>query len=139
MLFLKMRYLGKCTNVNYIDSTLLRISHSRRIYNHKVFRDFTELGHYSMGWFFGFELYPIVNDKGKLMLFYMTKGNVDDRDIKVLSNMTENLFGKLFGDKGNFLKALSELLFQDGIQFITKVWKNRKKKPLHLTPELIQD
>ena len=44
--------------------------------------------------------------------------------------MTENLFGKLFGDKGYISKALSELLFQDGIQLITKVRKNMKSKPL---------
>ena len=130
MLFLKMRCLGKCTGVNYIDSTPLRVCHNRRIHNHKVFSDFAERGHCSMGWFFGFKLHLIVNDKGELMSFYLTKGNVDDRDIKVLTNMTENLFGKLFGDKGYISKALSELLFQDGLQLITKVRKNMKSKPL---------
>lgn len=40
--------------------------------------------------------------------------------------MTKNVFGKLFGDKGYLSKALSELLFQDGIQLITKLKKNMK-------------
>ena len=83
-----------------------------------------------MGWFFGFKLHLIANDKGELMSFYLTKGNVDDRDVKVLSRMTENLFGKRFGDKGYISQALSELLFQDGIQLITKVRKNMKEKPM---------
>ena len=130
VLFIKLKCLGKCTGINYIDSTPLRVCNNRRIHNHKVFRGSAERGHCSLGWFFGFKLHLIVNDQGELMSFYLTKGNVDDRDIKTLSCMTENLFGKLFGDKGYISKALSELLFQDGIQLITKVKKNMKAKPL---------
>jgi hypothetical protein len=130
MLFVKMRCLGSCTGINYIDSTPLRVCHNRRIHQHKVFSGVAERGHCSMGWFFGFKLHLIINDKGELMAFYLTKANVDDRDIKVLSDMTNNIFGKLFGDKGYISKALSELLFQDGVQLITKVRKNMKKKPL---------
>lgn len=130
MLFLKMRCMGTCTGVNYIDSTPLRVCHNRRIHNHKVFSDIAERGHCSMGWFFGFKLHLIINDKGELMSFYLTKGNVDDRNVKVLTQMTENLFGKLFGDKGYISQALSDLLFEDGVQLITKVRKNMKNKPL---------
>lgn len=137
MLFLKMKCMGKCSGINYIDSTPLRVCHNRRIHNHKVFRDFAERGHCSMGWFFGFKLHLIVNDKGELMAFYLTKGNVDDRNVNVPTNMTENLFGKLFGDKGYISKALSELLFQDGIQLITKVRKNMKAKPLSNTEKIL--
>ena len=90
-----------------------------------------------MGWFFGFKLHLIINDKGELMSFYLTKANVDDRNIKVLSNMTQSIFGKLFGDKGYISKALSELLFQDGIQLITKVRKNMKKKPLSSSEKIL--
>lgn len=130
MLFIKNQCLGTCTGINYIDSTPLRVCHNRRIHNHKVFSGIAERGHCSMGWFFGFKLHLIVNDKGELMGFYLTKGNVDDRDIKVLTNMTENIFGKLFGDKGYISNSLSELLFQDGIQLLTKVRKNMKHKPM---------
>lgn len=130
MLFVKMRCLGQCTGINIIDSTPLRVCHNRRIHNHKVFKDVAERGRCSMGWFFGFKLHLIINDKGELMSFYLSKANVDDRNIKILSDMTQNIFGKLVGDKGYISKALSELLFQDGIQLITKVRKNMKKKPL---------
>lgn len=44
--------------------------------------------------------------------------------------MTKEVFGKLFGDKGYISKALAELLFQDGIQLITKVRKNMKQQNL---------
>lgn len=127
MLYVKHCCLGKCTGINFVDSTPLRVCHNRRIHNHKVFTSCAERGHCSLGWFFGFKLHLIINDKGEILAFYLTKGNVDDRDIKVMSDMTNNLFGKLFADKGYISKALSKLLFQDGIQLITKVRKNMKK------------
>ena len=65
-----------------------------------------------MGWFFGFKLHLIINDKGELLSFYLTKGNVDDRDVKAMVQITKDIFGKLFGNKGYILKALSGLLFQ---------------------------
>ncbi len=40
--------------------------------------------------------------------------------------MTEDFFGKLFGDKGYISKALADLLWGNGIQMITK--------PLNLRP-----
>ena len=137
MLFVKMHCLGKCTGINYIDSTPLRVCHNRRIHQHKVFKGVAERGYCSLGWFFGFKLHLIINDRGELMSFYLSKANVDDRNIRVLTNMTESIFGKLFGDKGYISKALSELLFQDGIQLITKVRKNMKKKPLSNTEKIL--
>ncbi|VAW12754.1 Mobile element protein, partial [hydrothermal vent metagenome] len=32
-----------------------------------------------MGWFYGFKLHIIVNDKGELLEFVITQANVDDR------------------------------------------------------------
>lgn len=83
-----------------------------------------------MGWFFGFKLHLIINDREELLSFYLTKGNVDDRNVQVMTAITKEIFGKLFGDKGYISQALSELLFQDGIQQITKVRKNMKKQNL---------
>ncbi len=83
-----------------------------------------------MSWFFGFKLHLIINDKGELLSFYLTKGNVDDRNIELMTAMAKEVFGKLFGDKGYISQVLSELLFQEGIQLITKVRKNMKKQNL---------
>ena len=89
-----------------------------------------------MGWFF-FKLHLIINDKGEILSFYLTKGNVDDRNIAVLKTMTKDIFGKLFGDKGYISKALSELLYQDGIQLITKVRKNMKQQNLSSQDQIL--
>jgi len=85
-----------------------------------------ERGPCPLGWSFGFKLHLVINDKGEILSFYLTKGNVDDRDIKVLSKMTENVFGKLFGDKGYVSKLLSDLLWGNGIQMAAKPKKNMK-------------
>ncbi len=51
--------------------------------------------------------------------------------------MTKEIFGKLFGDKGYISKALSDLLFGDGIQLITNVRKNMKSKALSNEEKLL--
>ena len=130
MLFLKYRGLGKSRGINFIDSTLLRVCHIKRENQHRVFKGVAEKGKSTMGWFFGFKLHIIINDRGELLSFYLTKGNVDDRNMDLMTSMTKEVFGKLIGDKGYISKALSELLFQDGIQLITKVRKNMKKQNL---------
>lgn len=128
MLFLKLRGLGRATGVSFVDSTPLRSCHNRRIHQHRTFKGIAERGQCSIGWFFGFKLHLIINDKGEILSFYLTKGNVDDRNFKVMRSMTENLFGKLFGDKGYVSKALSDLLFGNGIQMVAKPKKNMKNQ-----------
>ena len=116
MMFLKTKGLGKCRGISFIDSTHLKVCHNRRIHQHKTFKQVAERGFCSIGWFYGFKLHLIINDRGEIISFFLTKGNVDDRDFKVMKSMTENMFGKLFADKGYVSKKLSDLLFGNGIQ-----------------------
>lgn len=126
MLFLKTHCLGRSKGINFIDSTHIKVCHNRRIHNHKVFAAVAERGQCSIGWFYGFKLHLIINDKGEILSFYLTKGNVDDRNVKLMTAMTQDIFGKLFGDKGYISKALADLLWGNGIQMITKPRKNMK-------------
>lgn len=137
MLFLKMHCLGSSTGINFIDSTHIKSCHNRRIHNHKVFKGVAERGQCSIGWFYGFKLHLIINDKGEILSFYVTKGNVDDRNIKLMTSMTENIFGKLFDDKGYISKALSDLLWGNGIQMITKPRKNMKGMNISQTDKIL--
>jgi hypothetical protein len=137
MLFLKTKCLGKCSGISFIDSTHLKVCHNRRIHNHKVFNGVAERGQCSIGWFYGFKLHLIINDKGEILSFYLTKGNVDDRNLKMITNMTKEIFGKLFGDKGYISKMLSDILFGDGIQLITKPRKNMKAQNLNQTERIL--
>lgn len=137
MLFLKTRCLGKSQGINFIDSTHINVCHNRRIHYHKVFASVAERGQCSIGWFYGFKLHLIINDKGEILSFYLTKGNVDDRNIKLMTSMTEQIFGKLFGDKGYISKALAELLWGNGIQMITKPRKNMKEFNISQTDKIL--
>lgn len=137
MLFLKYKGLGKSTGINFVDSTHLKVCHNRRIHQHKTFEGIAERGYCSIGWFYGFKLHLIINDKGEILAFYLTKGNVDDRNVKVMTDMTKDIFGKLFADKGYISKALSDLLFGNGIQLIAKPKKNMKKDNLSQTDKIL--
>ncbi|MEZ4880336.1 MAG: IS982 family transposase [Chitinophagales bacterium] len=130
MFFLHYSCRGECTGISFIDSTVLRVCHNKRIKRNKVFKDIAKVGKSTMGWFFGFKLHLIINDKGEILSFYLTQGNVDDRNIKAITHMTKELFGKLFGDKGYISKALSDILFGNGIQLITAVKRNMKQQAL---------
>ena len=130
MLYLRYRGLGKSRGINYIGSTLLRVCHIKREKQNRVFKGIAEKGKSTMGRFFGFKLHLIINGKGELLSFCPTKGNVDDGNIGLMTAMTKEVLGKLFGDKGHMSQALSGPLFQDGIQLVTKVRKNMKKQNL---------
>ena len=86
---------------------------------HKTFQGLASRGKCSMGWFFGFKLHLIINDKGEILNFMFTTGNVDDREPLKDGVLLKNIKGKLFGDKGYIGKALFENFFIDGVQLIT--------------------
>jgi len=89
--------MTKHTGIAYIDSTCLPVCHNKRTSRHKVFKGLAALGKSSMGWFFGFKLHLIINEKGELLNVLLTPGNVDDR--KPVRDMTKHLVGLLFADQ----------------------------------------
>lgn len=128
---------GKCTGISFIDSTTLDVCHNRRIHSHKVFKGIAERGKSSTGWFYGFKLHLVINDKGEILSFYLTSGNVDDRDLKTIKTLTKDLFGKLFGDKGYLSQKVSEILYSQGVQLITKLKKNMKNKLMLMEDKIL--
>ena len=51
-----------------------------------------------MGWFLGFKLHLVINEKGEIQGVMLTAGNVDDRT--PVNAITQRLTGLLFGVKG---------------------------------------
>lgn len=125
-IFLQLCCLGKCTGISFIDSTPIRVCHIKREKQNKVFKGFAEKGQCSMGWFYGFKLHIVINDKGEILDFLFTQGNIDDREPLKNKNFHDKLFGKLFADKGYIGQTLFEELFIDGIHLVTKIRKNMK-------------
>ena len=68
--FLKMKALGQCTGISFIDSTPIRSCHIKREKQHKTFKEFARKGKSTLGWFYGFKLHLIINDKGELLGFF---------------------------------------------------------------------
>jgi hypothetical protein len=132
VIFLQLCCLGQCTGVSFIDSTPIRVCHIKREKSHKVFKGLAAKGKSTIGWFFGFKLHLVVNDKGEIIKFVITQANVDDREPLKNQRFHEKIFGKLFGDKGYISQDLFEKLFVDNIHLITKIKKNMKNALMHL-------
>ncbi len=67
-----------------------------------MFKGYAEIGKSTMGWYFGFKLNLICNERGELLNFMLAKANIDDRNPEVFNRLSDNVFGKLFADKGIF-------------------------------------
>lgn len=128
--------LGTCTGISFIDSTPLTVCHNRRIQRHRTFKEQAGRGKTSMGWFYGFKLHIVVNDRGELLSFVVTAGNFDDR--RPVPKLATDLWGKLFGDKGYISKALTTELYKQGTQLITPLRKNMQNKLMLLEDKLLQ-
>jgi hypothetical protein len=124
LVYLQTDGIAKPTGISFIDSTPLKVCHNKRIRRHRVFDGLAQIGKTTMGWFFGFKLHLIINDRGGLLGCHLTAGNVDDRS--VVEIMAKGLFGKLFGDKGYISQRLFEKLLAKGIKLVTNMRANMK-------------
>jgi IS5 family transposase len=88
-----------------------------------------------MGWFYGFKLHVIINDKGQIMALKITPGNMDDR--AVMEAMTKGLKGKLFADNGYISKKLFAKLWRRGLHMITGIRKNMKNDLMAIIDKLL--
>ncbi len=136
-MFLKMQCLGECTGITYVDSTPIRVCNKKRIKRNKVFKDIAAVGKSTMGWFYGFKLHLIVNEKGDILNFVITQGNVDDRAPLNDSKFLSKIKGKLYGDKGYISAKLTQLLFVDGVQLITGIRDKMKNCLLELKDKIL--
>jgi len=125
--------------LNYVQKNLvpIRVCNKKRIKRNKVFKDIATVGKSTMGWFFGFKLHLIVNEKGDILNFVITQGNVDDRTPLNDSKFLEKIKGKLYGDKGYISSKLTQLLFVDGVQLITGIRDKMKNCLLELKDKIL--
>jgi hypothetical protein len=137
IMFLQICCMGRCTGISFIDSTCIPVCHNKRIYRNKVFKDYATRGKSTMGWYFGFKLHLVCNERGEMLNFMFTKANVDDRDEDVFNRLTDNVFGKLFADKGYISRGLFDKLYNDGINLITGLKCNMKNKLMPLYDRLL--
>ena len=128
--FLQCR--GDLTGRYYVDSTKLPVCDNRRIHSHKVFKSIAKRGKTSTGWFYGMKLHLLINEKGALMSFCFSSGNVSDNNHKINQFLFEKLQGEAYGDAGYISKELFELLYEQGLLLFTKIRRNMKNKFISL-------
>lgn len=136
-MFLKLVCMGQCSGITYVDSTKVAVCHHKRISANKVFKGIAEIGKSTMGWFFGFKLHLMCNERGELLNFCLTRGNVDDRSTLVWEALSKDLFGKLYADKGYISASLFESLFNQGIHLVTGIRSNMKNKLMSLRDKIL--
>jgi hypothetical protein len=134
--YLRQSCFGTCTGISFMDATALAVCKNPRIHSHKVFAGLAERGKTSAGWFFGFKLHLIFNDRGELLNLLLTLENLDDR--KPVPGMVRKLFGKLFADKGYVSQKLAaELLRTFNVQLVTGIRSNMKNVLMPLMDKLL--
>jgi len=123
---------GACTGISFIDATALKVCHNLRIRAHRVFRGSAARTQSSTGWYYGFKLHLAINECGEILGFYVTAANVDERS--TADWISQDLWGKLVGDKGYISQTLFSKLMARGLQLITKL-----KKKMHNRLMLLED
>jgi hypothetical protein len=136
-MYMKTSCLGEVTGISFVDSTPIRVCRNKRIRNNKVFKGIAEIGKSTIGWFYGFKLHIIINDKGELLDFMITRANVDDRTPLKTDNFLKKLFGKLYADKGYISKELTSLLFEQGLHLVTGLKRNMKNSLMTMKDKIL--
>ena len=129
-------HLGEWSGISFVDSTRLRVCDNKRISSHRVFAEQAGRSKTSMGWFYGFKLHLLINEKGDLLGFEVTSGNTDDRQ-PLWEFSGDRCFGSLYGDKGYISKDLRDHLSEEGINLVYKVRKNMKPLDLSVSDEVL--
>jgi hypothetical protein len=117
---------GEVTKISFIDATSIAVCKNKRISRNKVFKGIAKRGKTTAGWFYGFKLHLIVNDKGEILSFLLTPGNISD--IAPVEKLSEGILGKLYGDKGYISNPLFQKLYQKGLELFTTLRSNMKNK-----------
>src|SRR3954469_19401537 len=121
----------------YADSTVLKVCHNRRIHCHKVFRTTARRGQCSVGWFYGFKLFVVVNGLGQIVQAFVTPANVADNALATLKRLFKGLSGLAFADKGFTSQKVFTPLFEQGLKLITYIRSNRKNKLVLLHEKML--
>lgn len=126
---------GDETGIYIMDSTPLAVCRNARINRHRTFEGLAARGKTTMGWFFGFKLHVVMNNRGELMAIRITPGNTDDR--KPVEAMVDGLEGKLLGDKGYISQSLFERLWKRGLHLLTGIRTNMKNYLMPIFDKLL--
>lgn len=125
---------GENSGIYFIDSTKLSICHNKRTGSNRVFGRLARIGMSSYGWFMGYKLHLVINNKGEIMVIKITKAH--NSDLVAVDSITKGLQGKLFGDKAYISKDLFAKLYARDLRLFTGIRKDMKNHLLELEDKI---
>ena len=96
-----------------------------------MFELLANFGKNCFGFFYGWKLHLITNERREYITHVVTPGNV--HDINVLPELCQGLTGAMGADKGYISADLRKKLAKKGLRLVTKVRKNMQ--PIDHPPE----
>lgn len=126
---------GNHTGTYFIDATAIKVCHNKRQSSNRVFNGLAKYSKSTMGYFYGFKLHLIINERGEFIALKMTKGNVDDR--VVVPELTKDLMGTIYADKGYIKQNLFINLYERGLKIVHGIKKNMKNKLMDLKEKIM--
>ena len=127
---------GVCTGIFVYRLDAVGRMSSPSSHQHRLFTGQAQWGKSSTGWFFGFKLHLVVNERGQLLNVALTPGNVDDR--KPVPDLVRDLSGKLVADRGYISSKLGkQLRALFDLQLITKLRSNMKNQLMPISDKLL--
>ncbi len=126
---------GALTGISFVDATSIKVCHNKRIQRNKVFQGMAKRGKTTTGWFYGFKLHLIINERGEILAFQVTPGNT--ADVAVLEELSKGVLGKLFGDKGYISSEISKRLLQRNLRLFTTLRSNMKARLMSLKDKVL--
>ena len=106
LLFLQTCALGKCSDISIIDSTPQASCHIKRERQHRAMRGWAAKRKCTMGWLYGFKLHLVINDRGEIIQWKLTPGNVDDRGPLKDKRFTQEIVWKTLCRQGLYQSEL---------------------------------
>ena len=79
----------------------------------------------------------LINDRGEIIQWTLTPGNVDDQEPLKDDVFKQKLFGKIFANRGYISQELFESLLIDGTRLVTKIKKNMKNSLMGLYDKIM--
>jgi hypothetical protein len=76
-MFAKTCCLVNYAVISFVDSTPIRACKNKRISRNMVSKGVAKTGKSTMGWFHGFKLHIVIDDKGELLSFVVGQANVN--------------------------------------------------------------
>jgi hypothetical protein len=119
--------------IKLIDSTPLPVCKNYNISKHKVCKQLAARSKSSTGWFYGFKLHILTDERANLLTIKFTTGNVDDREVlKLLLDHSDNSL--FIADAGYCSKKLERVANNNSNVLLTCTRSNMKKliTKLHL-------